>query len=45
MQIFVKTLTGKNETLNVTANESVASVMEKICGVTGIASEYQRLIF
>nr|BDT62365.1 MAG: polyubiquitin [Melicertus latisulcatus majanivirus] len=45
MQIFVKTLTGKTITLDVTDNDTVQTVKEKIYEKEGIPANQQRLIF
>ena len=45
MQIFVKTLTGKTITLDVTPDDSVASIKEQIHRKEGIPPEHQRLVF
>jgi len=45
MQIFIKTLTGKNITLEVNANDTVQSVKEKLRDREGIPADQQRLIF
>jgi len=45
MQIFIKTLTGKNITLEVNANDTVQSVKEKLRDREGIPVDQQRLIF
>ena len=45
-QIFVKTLTGKTLTLNdVTANDTVATIKERILQKEGVPVDQQRLIF
>ena len=44
-QIFVKTLTGKTVTLEVTADTSVARVKQQIQDKEGIPPDQQRLIF
>ncbi len=45
MQIFAKTLTGKNITLEVEPNDSIDSIMEKIYEREGIPPSHQRLIY
>ena len=45
MQIFVRTLTGKTMTLEVSASDSVEAVKAQIQDREGIPADQQRLVF
>jgi len=45
MQIFVKTLTGKTITLDVSPDDSIDDVKNKISDIEGVPASEQRLIF
>ena len=44
-QIFIKTLQGKNITLEVGDGDTIASIKDKIRDIEGIPAEQQRLVF
>jgi len=45
MQLFVRTLNGKNVALNVESNETVQSLKNRIESQEGVAAKDQRLVF
>ncbi len=45
MQVFVRTLDGKNVALEVEKNESIDSIKKKIAEREGISADRQRLVF
>lgn len=45
MQIFVKSISGKTRTIEVTPNETIGSLKQKIQEKEGIAAGEQRLVY
>ncbi len=45
MQIFIKTLSGKTLTLDISSNESISNIKNKIHEKEGIPVDHQRLVF
>ena len=45
IQIFVKSINGKSRTLNVSPDDTIATIKQQINEKEGISAEEQRLIF